>query len=258
MRQTILAAAVTLLAAPLAAQTSPQVTNDLTVTMTPQQYRICNDRPGRPTWMDEVHPREAYKALTLMRLYELRSWETIFETGDCGCDVRFPSWDASASSTRNGSRQASASGAHSPQLALELRRTRSPATFRISAKRKATGNEHRQLDGRNCRRLPCRCGPVPVRGCGEQYRHDRPADGHAFADRRLHQHGLPVPQHGWRQLLLVPDQADADRALRLQLGQLQRGGQCRDRRARLHRRGPGVVCGRGRGRGHPLRGRIRP
>jgi hypothetical protein len=96
MRQTILAAAVTLLAAPLAAQTSPQVTNDLTVTMSPQQYRICNDRPASPTWMDEVHPREAYKALTLMRLYELRSWEAIKETGDCGCDVRFPSWDAAS------------------------------------------------------------------------------------------------------------------------------------------------------------------
>jgi hypothetical protein len=93
MRKTILAAAVTLLAAPLAAQTSPQVTNDLTVTMSPQQYRICNDRPTRPTWMDEVHPRESYKALTLMDLYELRAWEQIVETGSCGCDVRFPEWE---------------------------------------------------------------------------------------------------------------------------------------------------------------------
>ena len=96
MRKITLAAAVTLLAAPLAAQTSPQVTNDLTVTVTPQQYRICNDRPARPTWMDEVHPRESYKALTLMRLYELRSWEAIKEAGDCGCDVRVPSWDAAS------------------------------------------------------------------------------------------------------------------------------------------------------------------
>ncbi len=93
MHKTILAAAVTLLAAPLAAQTSPQVTNDLTVTMSPQQYRICNDRPARPTWMDEVHPRESYKALTLMDLYELRAWEQIVETGNCGCDVRFPEWE---------------------------------------------------------------------------------------------------------------------------------------------------------------------
>jgi len=96
MRKTILAAAVTLLATPLAAQTSPQMTNDLTVTMASQQYRICNDRTARPTWMDEVHPREAYKALTLMRLYELRSWEAIKASGDCSCDVRFPSWDATS------------------------------------------------------------------------------------------------------------------------------------------------------------------
>ena len=95
MHKITLAAAVTLLAAPLAAQTSPQVTNDLAVTMTPQQYRICNDRPTRPAWMDEVHPREAYKATTVMELYEIRAWETITESDDCGCDVRFPSWDAS-------------------------------------------------------------------------------------------------------------------------------------------------------------------
>ena len=31
-----------------------------------------------------------------MRLYELRSWEAIKETGDCGCDVRFPSWDVAS------------------------------------------------------------------------------------------------------------------------------------------------------------------
>jgi hypothetical protein len=95
MRKTILVGAVTLLAAPLAAQTSPQVTNDLTVTITPQQYRICNDRPARPIWMNEVHPREAYKANTVLELYEIRAWEAITESGDCGCDVRFPSWDAS-------------------------------------------------------------------------------------------------------------------------------------------------------------------
>ncbi|WP_071675642.1 hypothetical protein [Nioella nitratireducens] len=94
MRKITLAAAVIMLAAPLVAQTAPQVTNDLTVTIAPQQYRICNDRPARPTWMDEVHPREAYKALTLMRLYELRAWQAIRSSSDCGCDVRFPTWDS--------------------------------------------------------------------------------------------------------------------------------------------------------------------
>jgi hypothetical protein len=95
MRKITLAAVVLMLAAPLAAQTSPQVTNDLTVTLTPQLYRICNDRPARPTWMDEVHPREAYKANTVMELYEIRAWQAIAASGDCGCDVRFPTWDTS-------------------------------------------------------------------------------------------------------------------------------------------------------------------
>ncbi|OOY18519.1 hypothetical protein BMI86_20460 [Thioclava sp. DLFJ5-1] len=93
MRKLILALMLAALAGPLVAQTSPQVSNDLTVNMSPQQYRICNERPARPTWMDEINPREAYKALTLMDLYELRAWEQIVKTGNCGCDVRFPSWE---------------------------------------------------------------------------------------------------------------------------------------------------------------------
>ena len=119
MRKITLAAAIALLAAPLAAQTSLQVTRDLTVTITPPQYRICNDRPVRPTWMDEVHPREAYKALTLMRLYELRSWEAIKASGDCGCDVRFPSWDAA--STEYEERFATSTQAEHTQARLAIR-----------------------------------------------------------------------------------------------------------------------------------------
>ena len=93
MRKLILALMLAALAGPLVAQTSPPISNDLTVDMSPQKYRICNDRPARPTWMDEINPREAYKALTLMDLYELRAWEQIVETGNCACDVRFPSWE---------------------------------------------------------------------------------------------------------------------------------------------------------------------
>jgi hypothetical protein len=96
MRKPILAVTLAALAGPLVAQTSPPISNDLTVDMSPQQYRICNDRPARPTWMDEINPREAYKARTLMDLYELRSWQAIKETGDCNCDVRFPAWDAAS------------------------------------------------------------------------------------------------------------------------------------------------------------------
>ena len=118
MRKITLTAAVTLLAAPLAAQTAPQVTNDLTVTITPQQYRMCNDRPARPTWMDEIHPREAYKALTLMRLYELRSWEAIKETGDCGCDVHFPAWEDASEKFNERYRLASAAEHTQARLAI--------------------------------------------------------------------------------------------------------------------------------------------
>lgn len=93
MRKISFALALVGLASPLAAQDAPQVSNDLTVNMSPQQYRICNDRPSRPVWMDEVHVREAYKVIALMELYELRAWAAIAESDDCGCDIRFPAWD---------------------------------------------------------------------------------------------------------------------------------------------------------------------
>ncbi len=138
MRQTILAATVTLLAAPLAAQTSPQVTDDLTVTLTPQQYRICNDRPARPTWMDEVHPRESYKALTLMRLYEFRSWEAIKASGDCGCDVRFPSWDAASAEYEE--RFATITQAEHTQARLAIRDQQNQIAHEVQDLCEAQGN----------------------------------------------------------------------------------------------------------------------
>lgn len=86
--------ALVLTAGSVLAEGAPEVSTDLSVTLKPQQYRICNDRPARPTWIDELHPREAYKALTLQKLYELRAWQMIAETGDCGCETRFPSWES--------------------------------------------------------------------------------------------------------------------------------------------------------------------
>lgn len=138
MRKITLAAAVTLLAAPLAAQTSPQLTNDLTVTMTPQQYRICNDRPARPIWMDEVHPREAYKALTLMDLYELRAWEQIAETGNCGCDVRFPAWEDASEAFDE--RYLLASGAEHTVAQRDIRRQRNDLRHAVQEICEAQGN----------------------------------------------------------------------------------------------------------------------
>ena len=93
MRLSNIVLLVVLGAGPALAEGEPDVSIDLTVDMAPKQFRICNDRPARPAWMDELHPREAYKALTMMDLYELRALERIAETGDCSCEVRFPEWD---------------------------------------------------------------------------------------------------------------------------------------------------------------------
>ncbi|MGK7664175.1 MULTISPECIES: hypothetical protein [Rhodobacterales] len=119
MRKPILALMLAALAGPLVAQTSPQVSNDLTVDMSPQQYRICNERPARPTWMDEIDPREAYKARTMMRLYELRSWQAIKSSGDCGCDIRFPPWDVASAEYEE--RFATSTQAEHTQARLALR-----------------------------------------------------------------------------------------------------------------------------------------
>lgn len=138
MRKIILATFAAVLSGPVQAQTSPQMTTDLTVTMDRQQYRICNDRPARPAWMDEVHPREAYKVLTLMRLYELRAWEEIRATGQCGCDTRFPSWDAA--SAEYAERFESNTQAEHTQVQLVLRRNQAEIARAVHDICEAQGN----------------------------------------------------------------------------------------------------------------------
>lgn len=90
----VLALVVTVYAVALPAIGQTPVTNDLTPTLEPQRYRICNDRPERPAWVEELHIREAWKAVTLMELYEVRAWESIASTQDCSCETRFPEWTA--------------------------------------------------------------------------------------------------------------------------------------------------------------------
>ena len=92
MRIFCFALAMVGLSSTLSAQTAGN--DDLTPTIQPQQYRICNDRPGRPAWAEALPIREAWKGLTLRGVYELRAWETIVATEDCACAVRFPDWAA--------------------------------------------------------------------------------------------------------------------------------------------------------------------
>ena len=138
MRKPTIALMLAALAGPLAAQTSPQVSNDLTVDMSPKQYRICNDRPARPTWMDEINPREAYKALTLMRLYELRAWQEIKASGDCGCDVRFPSWETASAEYKE--QFSTLSQAEHTQAHLALRNQQNLLSSEVRSICEAQGN----------------------------------------------------------------------------------------------------------------------
>ena len=138
MRKHIIALALASLAGPIAAETSPQVSGDLTINMSPQQYQICNDRPARPTWMDEINPREAYKALTLMDLYELRAWQSINETGDCGCDIRFPVWEAAEEEFNKALREAPAVEHTAAQR--EIRRQRNDLRHAVQDICEAEGN----------------------------------------------------------------------------------------------------------------------
>ncbi|KEP68050.1 hypothetical protein DL1_15165 [Thioclava dalianensis] len=138
MRKPVLALMLAALAGPLVAQTSPQVSNDLTVDMSPQQYRICNDRPARPTWMDEINPREAYKALTLMDLYELRAWEQIVETGSCNCDIRFPSWEGASEEFNE--RYLMASAAEHTAAQRNIRQQRNDLRYAVQDLCEAQGN----------------------------------------------------------------------------------------------------------------------
>ena len=44
-------------------QESPRMTTDTTITMGASEYRICQDRPPRPDWIENIAVKEAYRAL---------------------------------------------------------------------------------------------------------------------------------------------------------------------------------------------------
>jgi hypothetical protein len=88
--------------------------------------------------MDEIHPREAYKALTLMRLYELRAWESIKASGDCGCDIRFPGWEAASEEYEK--RFSMITQAEHTQARLALRDQQNQITRQVQDLCEAQGN----------------------------------------------------------------------------------------------------------------------
>lgn len=114
------------------------VNDDLTPTIQPQQYRICNDRPERPAWAEALPIREAWKGLTLRGLYELRAWETIVATEDCSCAVRFPTWDAAEDEYQKS--YAGLTQGEQTALRRQLRASQNAIAEHVETIREAQGN----------------------------------------------------------------------------------------------------------------------
>ena len=136
MRWFGLAIVVTCIGTSALAQTA--VTDNLTPSVQPEHYRICNDRPGRPAWAEALPIREAWKGLTLRGLYELRAWEAIVATEDCSCETRFPAWDAADHEYRE--RFSARSQAEQTVIQLDLKRQSNELRPLVKAICQAQGN----------------------------------------------------------------------------------------------------------------------
>ena len=81
------ALAVSLLAVPAFAERNMVPTLD-------RSFDVCPDRPAEPNWMQEIPLRQAYQRVLVQDIYRAQNLERIVETGNCDCEIRFPSWDA--------------------------------------------------------------------------------------------------------------------------------------------------------------------
>lgn len=77
-----------------AQESTPTMSNDLTVTMGSRQNAICPDAPAQPDWIAELHPRKAWRGVAIQTFYRFRADEQIVALNDCSCAVRFPEWTA--------------------------------------------------------------------------------------------------------------------------------------------------------------------
>ena len=50
-------------------QESPRMTTDTTITMGASEYRICQDRPPRPDWIENIAVKEAYRVAHNVQRY---------------------------------------------------------------------------------------------------------------------------------------------------------------------------------------------
>jgi hypothetical protein len=59
-----------------------------------RSFDVCQDRPAEPVWMQEIPLRQAYQRVLVQDIYRAQNLERIVESGNCDCEIRFPSWDA--------------------------------------------------------------------------------------------------------------------------------------------------------------------
>ncbi|SUZ33653.1 hypothetical protein ROE7235_03426 [Roseibaca ekhonensis] len=59
-----------------------------------RSFNVCPDRPTEPIWMQDIPLRQAYQRVLVQDIYRAQNLEPIVETGNCDCEIRFPSWDA--------------------------------------------------------------------------------------------------------------------------------------------------------------------
>lgn len=77
-----------------AQESTPTMSNDLTVTMGSRQNAICPGAPAQPEWIAQLHPRQAWRGVAMQTFYRFRADEQIVALNDCSCGVRFPEWTA--------------------------------------------------------------------------------------------------------------------------------------------------------------------
>lgn len=61
---------------------------------------VCPERPNEPEWMQSIALRDAYQRVLMQDIYRAQNMDRIVETGSCGCDVRFPTWDTAEDTFR--------------------------------------------------------------------------------------------------------------------------------------------------------------
>ena len=59
-----------------------------------RSFDVCPDRPLESEWMQNIPLRQAYQRVLVQDIYRAQNLERIVETGNCDCEIRFPSWDA--------------------------------------------------------------------------------------------------------------------------------------------------------------------